>query len=110
MPSPDALEGLGVRIGQIDIVVEDIFDPANPAEDAAPYRLANKLHINTREDAVCSQVLFAETEPFRNRKSRKRSDCCAGDVTCSTRTLPRVATLEDEQTVDLHIRVRESGA
>ena len=73
VPSPDALEGLGVRIGQIDIVVEDIFDPANPAEDAAPYRLANKLHINTREMPCARNCCSRKPSRFRNRKSRKRA-------------------------------------
>src|SRR6188768_772112 len=41
VPPPEALEALGARIGRVDIEVEDIFDPTNPAEHAAPYRMAN---------------------------------------------------------------------
>jgi len=39
------------RIGSIDVVVEEVFDQANPQENHAPYRAANALHYATREIA-----------------------------------------------------------
>lgn len=64
LPDPAELEALGARIGAIEIEVEDIFDPGKPGEGALPYRLANDLHVRTRTDAIRSQLLFDETQPY----------------------------------------------
>ena len=107
VPSPEALEALGARIGRVDIQVEDIFDPANPAEDAAPYRVANKLHINTREDAVRSQLLFAESEPYSQQKVEESERLLRGRRYLFDAEIVARCYLEDERMVDVHVRVRD---
>jgi outer membrane protein assembly factor BamA len=57
----------GERIGTITVRVRDIFDTTKPAENKALYRLANRLHIDTREDALRAQLLFAEGDEFHAR-------------------------------------------
>ena len=47
-----ALEAAGVRIGEIRVRAEDIFDIADPREDKWLFRLANKLHIQTRPEVI----------------------------------------------------------
>ena len=64
VPTPAELEHRGTRIGSIDVEVEDIFDPTRPGESATPYRLANDLHLRTRDDVIRSQLLFGEDDPF----------------------------------------------
>ena len=58
VPSFAELEAAGARIGEIRIVSQDIFDLADPRENNALYRLANKIHINTRPEVIRRQLLF----------------------------------------------------
>jgi outer membrane protein assembly factor BamA len=67
VPAPDALEAAGAVIGDIRIVIGDIFDTNIPGERAWLYRTANKLHIETRENTIRDQLLFKPGEPFRAR-------------------------------------------
>jgi outer membrane protein assembly factor BamA len=57
----------GERIGAIYVRVRDIFDTTKPGENKALYRLANRLHVDTREDALRAQLLFAEGDPYSQR-------------------------------------------
>jgi len=57
----------GERIGSITIRVRDIFDTTKPGENKSIFRLANRLHIDTREEAVRAQLLFAEGDPYSRR-------------------------------------------
>ena len=62
VPSFAELESAGARIGEIRIVSQDIFDLADPRENNALYRLANKIHINTRPEVIRRQLLFQTGE------------------------------------------------
>lgn len=55
------------RIGETRYTRLPVFDENDPDEDALPYRLANRVHVLTREAIVEQQVLFAEGEPFDPR-------------------------------------------
>jgi hemolysin activation/secretion protein len=66
-PAADVLEAEGAVIGEIRIVIGDIFDTRIPGERAWLYRTANKLHIETREDTIRDQLLFKPGEPYRAR-------------------------------------------
>jgi outer membrane protein assembly factor BamA len=57
----------GDRIGSITFRVSDIFDTSKPGENKAVYRLANRLHVDTREDALRAQLLFAEGDAYSQR-------------------------------------------
>ena len=57
----------GDRIGTIYFKISDIFDTSKPGENKALYRLANRLHIDTKEDALRSQLLFAEGDLYSQR-------------------------------------------
>jgi len=52
IPDGEELEAQHARIGRILISRKNIFDPSDPKENYWPYRLANKLHIVTREEVV----------------------------------------------------------
>ena len=54
-------------IGQIYFDIADIFNESDPREDKALYRLANKLHIKTRESAVYAQLLFRSGDAYSAR-------------------------------------------
>ena len=48
----------GIRVGTITIVAAEIFDE-DPEGFSAPYAVANKLHIRTRDQVVERELLFA---------------------------------------------------
>ncbi|MDH4124560.1 MAG: hypothetical protein OEW64_03890 [Gammaproteobacteria bacterium] len=45
-------------IGEITLEKSDVFDLSNPEENNALYRLANRLHIITRDDVIKKQLLL----------------------------------------------------
>lgn len=58
---PEPMGNPGVAfplIGAISITSNNIFDPDEPEEDRALYRLANKLHVRTRPEVIRQQLLF----------------------------------------------------
>src|SRR3954463_8422258 len=57
----------GERIGAILVRVGDIFDTNKPGENKALYRLANRLHVDTREEALRAQLLFSAGDPYSRR-------------------------------------------
>ncbi len=58
------LEADGVIIGEIRIYAGDIFDPKRPDENRFVYRLANRLHVETREGTIERLLLFKVGDPF----------------------------------------------
>lgn len=50
----------GQRIARIRILPLPIFDENNPRENHWLYRLANRLHIDTKQSAIEQQLLFDE--------------------------------------------------
>ena len=107
LPVPEQLEGQGARIGVIDIEVEDIFDPDKPGEGALPYRLANQLHPRTRSDAVRSQLLFHESEPFSRQKVAETERLLRGRQYLYDAWIEPTCYHPVDQTVDLKVRVRD---
>lgn len=107
VPTLAELEHSGVRIGSIDIDVEDIFDPTRPGEAAAPYRWANDLHLRTRDDAIRSQLLFRETEPFSQQKLAETERLLRGRRYLYDAWIEPTCYHPAEQTVDLRVRVRD---
>lgn len=67
LPSPEELEASGAVIGQVTVVVGDVFDTSIDGEDGWLYRSANKLHIETRPKIIEDQLLFKPGEPYRHR-------------------------------------------
>jgi hypothetical protein len=107
VPPPEQLEAQGILIGAIDIDVEDIFDPAKPGESAAPYRWANQLHLNTRADAVRSQLLFSESEAYSSQKLAETERLLRGRRYLFDAWIEPTCYHPDENTVDLQVRVRD---
>ena len=65
IPTFDELEARGARIGSITLQVDDVFDTSTPKENKSIFRLANRLHINTRDSVIKSQLLFHSGDRFR---------------------------------------------
>jgi outer membrane protein assembly factor BamA len=64
IPDGEELEAQHARIGRILISRKNIFDPSDPKENYWPYRLANKLHIVTREEVIRRELLFQEGDLY----------------------------------------------
>ncbi len=107
LPTPAQLESTGARIGSVDIEVEDIFDPGNPGESALPYRLANDLHMRTRVDAIRSQLLFAEAQPYTHQKVAETERLLRGRRYLYDAWIEPTCYHPVDHTVDLHVRVRD---
>jgi outer membrane protein assembly factor BamA len=67
VPSDAELQAAGARIGEVRIVLQDIFDTENPEENTAIGRLANELHIETREATIRDQLLFRPGDAYVGR-------------------------------------------
>ncbi len=66
---PPDLSGLPADavIGKIELLVLDVFDLEESGQNVLPFRLANRLHINTRPTVVEQKLLFETGEPFDER-------------------------------------------
>lgn len=60
-------EAAGLRIGRIHVSALDVFDTRDPLEDRWLFRLANRLHLQTRPEVVRRALLFSEGEPVSVR-------------------------------------------
>ncbi|HSG91014.1 MAG TPA: hypothetical protein VLA56_17485 [Pseudomonadales bacterium] len=76
--APDVLENLSARaapelegtphIGRILVRRQQIFDPTDPKEDNPLYRLANDLHLVSREQAVTELLPFVVGDAYDAEK------------------------------------------
>ena len=57
-----SMESSGALIASVSIANSNIFDLDDPEENKALYRLANKLHVTTRQNVIQQQLLFAPGE------------------------------------------------
>lgn len=64
-----AAEGLPIR--RVDITVHNLYDPLPRGRLRPLYRLANGLHIRTRESTVRNQLLFREGDRWSEARARE---------------------------------------
>ena len=62
------LEAAGAVIGKIDIDIRNIFDESDPRETNGLFRLADRLHIRTKQATIRAQLLFASGDKYQARK------------------------------------------
>ena len=67
LPDDAALEAAGARIGELVFSSYQIFDTSDPAENRALFRLANRLHVRTREPTLRAMLLFRSGDPYSRR-------------------------------------------
>ncbi len=61
------LEAQGYRIGKIKVRNLPIFEAGSDGELPVLYGLANKLHVDTRDSVIESQLLFSRGKPVSER-------------------------------------------
>lgn len=105
LPSDHQLEASGATVGRVEIVAENIFDINNAEENTALFRLANHLHIRTRERTIAAQLLFASGMLYSARTLQESER-----ILRSTRYLYdariRPVAYHDGQ-VDIEVRTRD---
>jgi len=57
----------GAVIGEVHLQRDNIFDLSDPDEDKWLYRLANRLHVVTRESIIKQQLLFRSGDVYSQR-------------------------------------------
>lgn len=67
VPEDGVLEARGMRIGSIVVRNQDIFDPSDPKEDRRLFRLANRLHRETRPEVITEQLLVHPGDAYSRR-------------------------------------------
>ncbi len=60
--STGACEGL--RVGRIDIISHNIYDPIPPGRLAPLYRATNRLHVRTRSSTIRERMLMEPGKPY----------------------------------------------
>lgn len=68
VPTFAQLEAVGAVIGEIRITNDNIFDLDDPEEDNFVFRLANKLHMRTKQGVIRRSLLFRSGEPLSVQK------------------------------------------
>jgi len=105
IPPPAELEARGAVIGDIRIVVGDVFDTSLEHEDGWLYRTANTLHINTKPSVIRNQLLFKEGDPYQARVVQETERILRARNYLYDATVVPVAW--DGHAVDLEVRTRD---
>lgn len=71
VPEDSVLEGSGAVIGQVRLVRVNVFDTDDEEENTALFRLANRIHIVSRESTIAAQLLFRSGERYDARLLRE---------------------------------------
>jgi hypothetical protein len=107
LPSADELEALGARIGSVSITVDDIFNEADPRENNLVYRLANDLHLRTKDRTVSGQLLFDEGDEYSGRETAETARILRDRRYLSDASVEAVDYDPYSNTVDVNVRVRD---
>ncbi len=102
---PALLEAEQVRIGNIVLEKHDIFDLSNPKENNALFRLANKLHIITKDETIEKQLLLEPGDLFSERLAAE-----SGRILRSNRYFYDASVTPKNRRdgkVDLHVKTRD---
>ncbi len=115
----DELAAQGYRIGDVHIIVDNVFDPNDPYADSWYARLANKLHIKTHPGAIREQLLFKSGDPVDPRviyESARRLNALLylreskiRPASCSDRRVNVDVTVKDAWTLKLDIAFAHIG-
>ena len=68
IPSNEQLAAGGATIGKIHVRSQNIFDPSVPGEDFWAFRLANRVHVVTRDRVILNRLVFVPGDPYDERR------------------------------------------
>ena len=67
IPGDQELEQAGAVIGEIYLAKFDVFDTSLPGENKSLFRLANRLHIETRDVVILNQLVMKSGDKYERR-------------------------------------------
>ena len=67
MPGAEEFEAQGAIIGEIVFEKSNVFDLSDPKENKAFYRLANLIHVVTKDEVIRKQLLVKKGDPYSRR-------------------------------------------
>lgn len=119
LPAPAELEAQGYVIGRIDIDARNVFNLRDPREDTRLYRMANALHISTREQVIRDQLLLHSGMLYSQRavdeserilrSARYLYDASIKPVACHDGQVDLLVTTQDVWTLNPGISLGRSG-
>lgn len=106
-------------IGKIEIDNQKIFDLNDSRENAWPYRLANRLHINSKPATIAQQLLFKSGERYAPRlileserilrSNRYLHDAKITPIACRDGKIDLKVTTRDVWSLDPGVSFSRSG-
>ncbi len=99
------LEQRGARIGIIEIQVDEVFESTTRL--GAPYRIANDLHIATRDETVQHQLLFHTGDFYSRRVLDETARMLRAQRYLGEAMVEPVRYNESDNTVDVLVRVHD---
>jgi outer membrane protein assembly factor BamA len=92
----------------VNVIVDNVFDPSDPAEDKKLYRWANNVHISTHPTVIESMLLFEEGDEFQGRLLDESARALRATPFLANATLEPRNYEEATNSVDVEVRVRDS--
>ncbi|MDH5621073.1 MAG: hypothetical protein OEY74_03245 [Gammaproteobacteria bacterium] len=71
LPQDEVSAAQPAIVGEIVLDKSDVFDLSDPKENNSLYRLANRLHIITRDEVIVAQLLLQSGSPYSERLVRE---------------------------------------
>jgi len=104
----DSLVMRGARIGHIELDEENVFDPSKPEEDKRLYKVANRLHVTTREQVVESALLFEPGDLYDPVVLRESERLIRSRGSIADAFIVPNAYNEETNTVDILVTTRDA--
>ena len=104
LPSDAQLQSRSARIGNVDILIDEVFDQGSHL--AAPYRLANGLHVDTRQATIQQQLLFRPGDVFDRRVLDETERLLREQRYLGAASI-EVVRYNPDNTVDVRVRVHD---
>ena len=106
LPTFAELEAAGARIGEIRINADNIFDLNDPRENNFLFRIANKIHIQTRPQVIRQALLFESGQPVSVQKIEETERLLRGYDFLYDASIRPVAV--HDGVVDVEVRTRDT--
>jgi hypothetical protein len=107
LPSAEELERRGAIVGRINVAVDDIFNEDDPLENRFLYRLANNLHLDTRDTTVRAQLLLRPGEPYSAQRAEETARILREKRYLYDAVIEPTSYDAATNTVDVTVRVRD---
>jgi outer membrane protein assembly factor BamA len=106
VPDDNTLLSNGAIIGKVIVQAGDVFDLADPKQNKGLFRLADKIHINTRIYVIRDQLLFKSGDPYNPELLQESERILRGDEYIYDAAIHPVAYHDNQ--VDVLVKTRDA--